>query len=92
MFIQGDLQMVFDALYEVGAINPVLKLDWAKISKEVAGNPSSFQQAMKSLNSCGGDKKLLIESLHNMDQKLVNYIAVEVARELAEFTDRQVLH
>ena len=30
MFLQGNLQIVFDALYHLGVIDPVLKLDWKK--------------------------------------------------------------
>ena len=92
MFLQGDLQIVFDALYSVGAIDPVLKMDWSSITKDMVANPSSLSEAFQLINACRGNKDLLIQKLHVMDKKSVNYIAMEVAREFCEFQDRKQLH
>lgn len=92
MFIQGDLQAVFDALFSVGAIDPVLKMDWSKITQDAAHNQKNLQEAFEKLNSCAGDKVKLVERLHLLEPQTVNYIAVEVAREFAEFTSRTELH
>jgi hypothetical protein len=92
MFIQGDLQTVFDALYTIGAIDPVLKLDWNLVTKEMLENPHKMSEAFQTVNSCRGDKDLLVQKLHTMDSKSVNYIAMEVAREFCEFQDRKDLH
>lgn len=92
MFIQGDLQAVFDALYTVGAIDPVLKQDWHALSRELAESPEAYSQAVREINDCGGNRDEIIQKLSFFDRKVVSYIAVEVARELAEFTDRKTLH
>jgi hypothetical protein len=92
MFIQGDLQAVFDALYEVGAIDPVLKADWSKITSEMANNPHFLSEIFRTVNSCAGDRELLAQKLKFMDEKSIHYIAMEVAREFAEFQDRKELH
>ena len=92
MFLQGDLQAVFDALYSIGAIDPVLKLDWEEVTNEMAKNPQVVIQAMEVINSCAGDKTLLVQRLHMMDARAINYIAMEVAREFVEFQDRSCLH
>ncbi len=92
MFLQGDLQAVFDALYTVGAIDPVLKLDWEQVTNEMAQSPELVVQAMEVINACCGDKNLIIQRLHMMDTRAVNYIAMEVAREFVEFQDRSCLH
>ena len=92
MFLQGDLQAVFDALYTIGAIDPVLKMDWDQVTHEMAQNPELVVQAMEVVNSCRGDQKLLVQKLHMMDSRAVNYIAMEVAREFVEFQDRSCLH
>lgn len=92
MFLQGDLQIVFDALYTVGAIDPVLKLDWNEVTKEMMANPRILSDAFQSINGCRGNKDLLVQQLHLMDQRSVNYIAMEVAREFCEFQDRKELH
>lgn len=92
MFIQGNLQAVFDALYTVGAIDPVLSADWKQISSEMQRNPEMYSKAVSAVNACGGNAQLLIEKLSSLDQQAVSFIAVEVAREFAEFTDRKDLH
>lgn len=92
MFLQGDLQTVFDALYSVGAIDPVLKLDWSEVTKEMMANPQILSDAFQLINGCQGNKELLIQKLHMMDTRSVNYIAMEVAREFCEFQDRTGLH
>ena len=92
MFIQGDLQAVFDALFSVGAIDPVLKMDWSEITKEATQNQNDMKIAFENINDCRGDRKKLIEKLHTFSSSTVNYIAVEVAREFAEFTSRSELH
>ena len=92
MFLQGDLQIVFDALYSVGAIDPVLKLDWSVVTKEMMAQPGILSDAFQAINACRGNKDLLVQKLHMMDEKSVNYIAMEVAREFCEFQDRKELH
>ena len=92
MFLQGDLQIVFDALYSVGAIDPVLKLDWIVVTKEMMAQPGILSDAFQAINACRGNKDLLVQKLHMMDEKSVNYIAMEVAREFCEFQDRKELH
>jgi len=92
MFIQGNLQAVFEALFSVGAIDPVLKSDWHEIAREMEKKPEQYTMALKTINSCGGDITELIEKLSSLDRESINFIAVEVAREFAEFTDRKTLH
>ena len=92
MFIQGDLQAVFDALYTIGAIDPVLHMDWEAINNEMSRNPKHVNRVCASVNACGGDKSLLISTLKNLDQKSLHFVALEVAREFSEFQDRKELH
>ncbi len=92
MFLQGDLQAVFDALYTVGAIDPILKMDWDQVTNDMAKNPQLVKQAMDVINACAGNQTLLVQQLHMMDTRVVNYIAMEVAREFVEFQDRNCLH
>lgn len=92
MFLQGDLQAVFDALYTVGAIDPVLKMDWEKMTLEMEKNPELVHQACMVINECRGDAAELVKRLGLMDQKAVQFVALEVAREFCEFQDRKDLH
>ncbi|MES3039285.1 MAG: cytochrome [Bdellovibrionota bacterium] len=91
MFLQGNLQVVFDALFTVGAIDPVLKMDWTEICEEMKKDPDNTRVAFDKVNSCRGDYTQLISTLNELDQKSVHYIAMEVAREFCEFHDRQSL-
>ncbi len=91
-FLQGDLQTLFDALYTVGAIDPVLKMDWSEVNEEMIKNQTRMMEVMKVVNGCGNDHGKLVASLHTLDPKSLSFIAVEVAREYAEFQDRKELH
>lgn len=91
MFIQGNLQVVFDALYAVGAIDPVLKADWKEITNDMLKHPKILSEAFDVVNACGHNKDLLIQKLYLMDNRSLNYIAMEVAREFCEFQDRTSL-
>ncbi len=92
MLLQGDLQSVFDALYEVGAVDPMLKMDWHVLHEQVKKNPFQMECVIREINSCRGDRDLMVMTLSKMDQNVVYLLAMEVARELAEFTDRETLH
>jgi hypothetical protein len=92
MFIQGDLQAVFDALYTIGAIDPVLSADWDKINKEMSSKPQVVHQLCHKINSCDGNRSMLIETLLGLDKKSLEFVALEVAREFSEFQDRKELH
>jgi hypothetical protein len=91
-FLQGDLQALFDALYSIGAIDPVLKMDWSEVNNERAKNHQLLQTAVSTINACASDPQLLLEKMHALDSKSLSFIAVEVAREYAEFQDRKELH
>jgi len=92
MFLQGDLQAVFDALFSVGAIDPVLKMDWSVIAAEAASDPSTMDKAVLALNACSGNRQAMVAKLNGFAPKVVQFIAVEVAREFAEYSSRSQLH
>ncbi len=92
MFLQGDLQAVFDALYSVGAIDPVLKLDWETVSQQMVDRPHVVHAACEEINACKGDKEMMVQKLHMMAQEAVHFVALEVAREFCEAQDRKALH
>ena len=92
MFLQGDLQAVFDALYSIGAIDPVLQADWGQIQEQMEEHPELVNQALEEINACAGDRDQIIQHLNQLDTQTLTFVALEVARELAEFTDRQALH
>lgn len=92
MFLQGNLQIVFDALYNMGVIDPVLDLDWKSALDELPQHFDSFHSAIGIVNSHQADVEDLIDHLKTFDQKTLGYVAMEVAREFADFHSRQELH
>ena len=92
MFLQGDLQAMFDALYTVGAIDPVLKMDWNQVTAQAQKYPLKIEKAFSDLNQCRGVRDELVLKLSRMEPQMVQYIAVEVAREFCEFQDKHAIH
>lgn len=92
MFLQGDLQTVFDALYSIGAIDPVLKLDWEAVTQEMLEDPALVQTACSEINACFGNMEAMVKKLHSMEEKAVHFVALEVAREFCEAQSPKALH
>lgn len=90
--LQGDLQAVFDALYDLGVIEPVLEMDWRARLLEIEGGSPQLQSAIIAVNECGPDKKRLTNRLNTMDRSALEMLAMEVAREYADYHTRQDLH
>lgn len=92
MFIQGNLQAVFDALYAIGMIDPVIQMDWQELNQEMTNNPQLLNTAVSEINACRGDTQLIISKMNNLDQKALSFIAMEVAREMADYYDCKNVH
>ena len=90
--IQGNLQTVFDALYELGVIDPVLKMDWGRRLAEIEDGSPELNHAVTIVNHCGSDRNRLKVELGRLDRSALEVLAMEVAREYAEFHARQALH
>lgn len=92
MFLQGNLQAVFDALYFLGVIDPVLKLDW---QKELTGKDDfqkSIDEAIEVANKYNKQPQALQEKLKKFDKKVLSFLAMEVAKEYADYHWRNTLH
>ncbi len=92
MYLQGNLQIVFDALYEMGVIEPVLKMDWQSALHEIHNNPTDLFQVIQIVNRNQSDVADLAQKLENFDEKTLSYLAMEVAREYADFHSRNQVH
>lgn len=91
--LQGSLQIVFDALYDLGVIEPVLNQDWRARLIEIEKGSPQLDTAIVAANECGHDKLRLTDRLSGMDRRSLEMLAMEVAREYAEFhTREQELH
>jgi hypothetical protein len=91
LHLQGDLQVVFDALYEMGVIEPVLEMDWHSGLEEINDESPRLIRAILVANSCGRDRGLLKDELGKLDESSLQILAMEVAREYADFHQRESL-
>lgn len=92
LHLQGDLQSVFDVLYDLGVIEPVLGMDWKSGLEEISGGSAGLMRAIRVVNSCGADRITLRSELSKLDRRSLEILAMEVAREYAGYQTRQELH
>lgn len=92
MYLQGNLQILFDALYAMGVIEPVLKMDWQDALKEIQEDPQTLFEVMRVANTHQLDREQLVTQLESFDEKSLSYLAMEVAREFADFHSREEVH
>lgn len=92
MYIQGDLQKVFDALYSMGVIDPVLEEDWNKALTELPNYYDQVDKAIAIINMAQGQNLILSEELEKVDERVLAFVAMEVAKEFANFHAREELH
>lgn len=92
MLLQGNLQVVFDALYNLGVIDPVLKMDWSKAMDEMTTNSKDLRKVVAIANHYQEDVSILKTKLEQFDMRTLSFLAMEVARELASFHTRDHLH
>lgn len=92
MYLQGNLQTVFDALYHLGVIDPVLEMDWSKAIEKMHEHAESFSRVMVVVNAHQGDVNELMGHLERFDGETLKYLAMEVAREYADYHSREALH
>lgn len=92
MYLQGNLQKLFDALYKMGVIGPVLESDWVKEIEAFSDHYTDYMDAVKVANGYQGDINELMKELKIFDDKTLSYLAIEVAREFADFHTRKTVH
>lgn len=92
MYLQGNLQAVFDALYHLGVIDPVLKMDWNKELNDLASHADVFFEALDIANTHQASVDDLMIRLKPFDQRTLSYLAMEVAREFADYHSRDSIH
>jgi hypothetical protein len=92
MYLQGNLQAVFDALYHMGVIEPVLEMDWGQALDQMPEHADQFFAIVAVANAHQEDVSDLMTHLKEFDEKMLTYLAMEVAREYADYHSREALH
>ena len=91
-YIQGHLQNVFDALYEMGVIDPVLKMDWAAHLEQMSHQQFQVRRALEKVNDVSANPEQLKKVLSEIEPQVLELLAIEVAREFADFHNRAAVH
>lgn len=92
MYLQGNLQQIFDALYHMGIIDPVLEMDWGNALDQMDAYADEFFHVLDVVNANQEDMQALMSNLKKFDQQTLSYLAMEVAREYADYHSRETLH
>lgn len=92
MLLQGDLQKVFDALYHLGVIDPVLEMDWSVEFEHMESNPMPLAEIVGVVNSSLGNYEDLMGHLKQFGEKDLSHLAIVVAKELVGFHTNKVIH
>ena len=92
MYLTGDLQMVFDALYTLGVIEPLLKKSWKEKYSDMSDNQDQVNRVMHTANNCQSSAEDLTRQLQFFDREILEFLAIEVAREFADFHQRKEVH
>lgn len=85
MYLQGQLQLVFDALYQMGIIQTVLKADWQPQLRDNSDYAKRLAVAAEIANSFQNDPEKLVSELEKLDAQTLKVLAMEVAREFADY-------
>lgn len=92
IYLQGNLQAVFDALYHMGVIDPVLEMDWNQALEKMDEHADEFLKIVSVANRYQDDMQTLMFNLKRFDQQTLSYLAMEVAREYADYHSREAVH
>lgn len=93
MRLSGNLQSMFDALFYLGIIDPILKKDWEEELKHFSDKSSEVLAAIQVANRFSGNPAALLLELKEFDQTTLEFLAMEVAREYAVYHSRsELLH
>lgn len=87
MFLQGHLQKYFDALFSAGVIEPLLKMEWRELQDQKEQNKIHFDQLLLQLNTI--PEHQLLDFFNKLSKDDLYAIAMEVASEYVQFTDRK---
>ena len=92
MYLQGNLQLVFDALYNLGVIDPVLEKDWQEALEVLPQFYDTYSLAIVAANDNQKDLGTMMHELKEFDDRTLEFLAMEVAREFADFHTREDIH
>lgn len=92
MKLNGNLQTYYDALDELGVIDPLLKTDWSQLNSLRDLRFSDFEKLIDRINQLDSSKDKIKKELICYDSQMIQFFAMEVAKEYAEFHKEKKMH
>ncbi len=92
MKLSGDLQTYYDALDEMGIIDPLLKSDWKQLDTLRYLRFTDFEKLIFKMNQLSSTKDQIKKELISYDAQMIQFFAMEVAKEYADYHKDKQTH
>lgn len=92
MRLSGNLQVYYDALEEMGIIDPLLKTDWSQLNTLRVLRYNDFEKLIDKMNQLNSAKDQIKKELISYDAQMIQFFAMEVAKEYAEYHKEKQIH
>lgn len=92
MKLSGNLQAYYDALDELGIIDPLLKTDWSQLNTMRVLRFTDFEKLIDRMNRLDSAKDKIKKELISYDAQMIQFFAMEVAKEYAEYHKDKQTH
>ncbi len=92
MKLSGNLQTYYDALDELGVIDPLLKTDWTQLDHMRILRFTDFEKLIDRMNRLKCAKEQIKKELISYDAQMIQFFAMEVAKEYAEYHKDKQTH
>lgn len=92
MKLSGNLQTYYDALDELGIIDPLLKTDWTQLDTMRVLRFTDFEKLIDRMNHLNPVKDQIKKELISYDAQMIQFFAMEVAKEYAEYHKDKQTH
>lgn len=84
MYLQGNLDLLFNALDSMNCIDDVLQMDWKLFLTKARPHKEDCDQAVSIINNCDSDPEKLKVALSTFSSVVLKYLAIEVGLEMLE--------
>ena len=88
MYLQGQLQSIFEALHRLGVVDSMLQQPWRTLLQ----TPLTRSQQNELIKKVKLQPDLLPASLQNLNPLQLQHLTLYVAQELAQLNKKRVLH
>ena len=92
MKLSGNLQDYYDVLDEMGVLDHLMKSDWSHLDAIKGSRSSEFNKFINIINRVGTKKEEIKKQLVSYDSQIIQFFAMEVAKEYADFQNNKLAH